>query len=793
VSTTHQLRRRRSAVALIGMLLLSALPASPVAASSAGQTPPFGQDWHDTTLITNVDDWSGVPGFVGYLGQDITTATGRDPQTLLTDSTVANDIDVINDIPPAVNIQNGGVGEFELDDAVIGLQPDGIADAPYLLLNLQTTGFRNVAVSYVLRDIDFSPDNAVQPFALQYRVGSSGLWTNIPAGFVADATTGPSLATLVTPVNVTLPSGANDKALVQVRIITANAVPRDEWVGVDNIEVGATALDKAPAVLATSPVGGTADVARDANLSVTFDEPVDVAGGWFTLSCATSLGHAATVSGGPVTFALDPDTDLAYGESCTFSVYAQNVTDQDTDDPPNLMGADYVATFQTVAAPPDQAPGVQSTSPDNGATDVARDASLSVTFDEPVDVTAGSFSIACSTTFAHAMNITGGPLTFTLQPFNDFAYDDSCTLTVRSENVSDTDTDDPPDLMVADYVVTFQTVAAPPVIDDAPTVQSTSPGNGAVDVVRGADLSVTFDEPVDVSGDWFDITCSTSHGHTAAVNGGPVTFSLDPAAGFAYDETCTFTISAQNVTDQDTNDPPNQMAAGHVTTFQTEAAPPEPPKPPTVDAGGPYDVTVGGSVVVSATGSQPDGQALTYRWDLDDNGTFETPGQSVTFSAVGLPAPVTRTIAVRVTAPTGLTDRDEATVNVAAIDDDFAFDGFRGLKNLPDVNEANLGTQFIRFSLGGNRGLDIFKNDHPMSASYPCGSTPPSVGNEPTRFQGASGFRYDPATDEYTFKWNVDKSWKNTCRVFVLGLNDGSTHNVAFRFGPAPDTLLKIK
>ena len=120
------------------------------------------------------------------------------------------------------------------------------------------------------------------------------------------------------------------------------------------------------------------------------------------------------------------------GEGCTFTVYAQNVTDQDTDDPPNLMAADYLATFQTVAAPPDQAPGVQSTSPDNGATDVARDASLSVTFDEPVDVTAGSFGISCTTSFAHAANITGGPLTFTLHPFNDFAYDETCTLTVNS-------------------------------------------------------------------------------------------------------------------------------------------------------------------------------------------------------------------------------------------------------------------------------------------------------------------------------------------------------------------------
>ena len=190
--------------------------------------------------------------------------------------------------------------------------------------------------------------------------------------------------------------------------------------------------------------------------------------------------------------------------------------------------------------------------------------------------------------------------------------------------------------MAADHVATFQTVAAPPVIDEAPTVESTSPADGATDVARDANLSVTFSEPVDVNGDWFDITCATSHGHTAAVSGGPVTFSLDPGTDFAYDEACTFTVSAQNVTDQDANDPPNQMAADHVATFQTVAAPPEPPKPPTVNAGGPYEVVEGDSVVVSATGSQPDGQALTYRWDLDDNGTFETPGRSVTFSAAGL-------------------------------------------------------------------------------------------------------------------------------------------------------------
>ena len=47
---------------------------------------------------------------------------------------------------------------------------------------------------------------------------------------------------------------------------------------------------------------------------------------------------------------------------------------------------------------------------------------------------------------------------------------------------------------------------------------------------------------------------------------------------------------------------------------------------PVVDAGGPYAVDEGGSVTVAATGSDPDGDAITYAWDLDNNGTFETAG-----------------------------------------------------------------------------------------------------------------------------------------------------------------------
>ena len=37
-------------------------------------------------------------------------------------------------------------------------------------------------------------------------------------------------------------------------------------------------------------------------------------------------------------------------------------------------------------------------------------------------------------------------------------------------------------------------------------------------------------------------------------------------------------------------------------------------------------------------------RTLTYAWDLDNNGSFETPGQTATFSAAALTAPGTHTI-----------------------------------------------------------------------------------------------------------------------------------------------------
>jgi hypothetical protein len=47
---------------------------------------------------------------------------------------------------------------------------------------------------------------------------------------------------------------------------------------------------------------------------------------------------------------------------------------------------------------------------------------------------------------------------------------------------------------------------------------------------------------------------------------------------------------------------------------------------------------------------------------------------------------------------------------------------------------------------------------------------------------GGSSLSYDAGTHTYTYVWKTDKAWANTCRQFVLGLNDGTFHRADFQF-----------
>jgi uncharacterized protein len=130
--------------------------------------------------------------------------------------------------------------------------------------------------------------------------------------------------------------------------------PSIEWVGyaVDTFGgLGAHTTtcdgDDPPEVISTDPANGASGVPLTAGLTVTFSEPVNVTGSWFGLDCTVSGTHPGDVSGGPSTFVIDPTTDFSTGDACTLTVFAANVTDQDSDDPPDNMAANFGMRFST--------------------------------------------------------------------------------------------------------------------------------------------------------------------------------------------------------------------------------------------------------------------------------------------------------------------------------------------------------------------------------------------------------------------------------------------------------------
>jgi len=213
----------------------------------------------------------------------------------------------------------------------------------------------------------------------------------------------------------------------------------------------------------------------------------------------------------------------------------------------------------------DLAPSVSATTPANGATNVAINSNVTITFSEPVNVTGSWFSLSGATSGAHTATVSGGPTTFTLNPDVDFVNNEAVTVTVFALNVADQDASDPPDNMVADFNAGFTTIAS----DIAPTVASTTPNNNDAGVDVATNITINFSEPVDVTGSWFSISGGTSGAHTAAVSGGPTNFTLNPDVDFNLGETVTVTILAANVTDQDATDPPDNMAANYIFSFAT--------------------------------------------------------------------------------------------------------------------------------------------------------------------------------------------------------------------------------
>src|SRR5205085_138114 len=246
--------------------------------------------------------------------------------------------------------------------------------------------------------------------------------------------------------------------------------------------------DSAPAVTTTTPADGATNVDPTSNITVNFNENVDVTTSSFTISCNSNPQTFAVTGSGTSSITLDPNADLPSTANCTVTAVAANISDSDTGDPPNHPAANTSFSFTTQ----DAAPSVSSTTPADGATDVARDTTIQITFSESVSATNNAFSIECPTGTTEAFSQTSSPATsFTLTPTTNLPAGTVCTITVHKDEISDTDLIDPPDHMAADYTFSFTTKA-----NAAPTDIQLSSSSIAENQPSGTDVgTLTSTDP----------------------------------------------------------------------------------------------------------------------------------------------------------------------------------------------------------------------------------------------------------------------------------------------------------
>jgi ABC-type oligopeptide transport system substrate-binding subunit len=98
----------------------------------------------------------------------------------------------------------------------------------------------------------------------------------------------------------------------------------------------------------------------------------------------------------------------------------------------------------------------------------------------------------------------------------------------------------------------------------------------------------------------------------------------------------------------------------------------------------------------------------------------------------------------------------------------------------PTVNTMKAGRSVpVRFSLGGNHGLDVFASGYPQSVGGECGGSTDVVETTTTN---ASGLIYDSASGTYTYNWKTSSAWKGQCRTLILKFSDGQELRADFKF-----------
>ncbi|HEY1011860.1 MAG TPA: Ig-like domain-containing protein, partial [Herpetosiphonaceae bacterium] len=493
---------------------------------------------------------------------------------------------------------NAAPGAFALECPIGTPQAFGVSASPATTFTLtptaalpQNTACRVTVVASQITDVDAGdpPDQMAADYVFSFTTdapprvtttgpvsGAVGIATNaqITVNFSEQVNAGPGAFLLECPAGspraftlsaspatgfaLTPTGGLPEGVTCRVTVVAAQITDTDAGDPPDQMAanfVFTFSTDAAPRVVSATPSG-------NGPITVLFSEPVSAPAAAFRLECPQGTEIPVTVSGGPTSFTVTPGSALPEGSPCRLTVFAAQISDLDGADPPDNLPADFTFDFAV-----DAAPRVVSTTPVSGATGVAGNAAIQITFSEPVVASPSAFLLECPAGTTRTYNRSGTGATYVLTPTAALPAGATCRVTVFAAQVTDVDANDPPDNMPADYVFSFT-------IDEAPRVISTVPVSNAAGLPLTGTVRITFSEPVNAPLSAFAVECPAGTPRAFAVSGsGTASVTLTPSAPLPEGVTCRVTVVGANITDVDAADPPDQMAGNYVFSFSTDAAP----------------------------------------------------------------------------------------------------------------------------------------------------------------------------------------------------------------------------
>ena len=440
---------------------------------------------------------ANVPGTITFNGTNTATFTPSSPLVSATSYTFT--VTGLRDIPgndmPAPFVLTFTVGDL-IPPTVVSTSPEDLATG------VSTTAAITVTFSEPMSQATITTST----FFVRPTAGGS----NVPGVVTYNAATNTATFT---------PTGALAGSTAYTATVTTGAKDlAGNSLAANKTWTFATGDVTAPTVTAVSPANGATNVATNTTIQVTFSEPMDAS---TIIPANITLRNTATSAAVTVTVAYNSATQIATitptSALSNLTNYTLTVSTAVKDAAGNAMAAPFVSTFTTIPVPDTTRPTITGRSPAPGATLVAANTTVMVTFSEPIDqttITSANFKLAPTASpgspVTTAFSYNAATNTVTMTPSTNLGSNVQYTVTVGT-GVKDLSGN----TLLAQDTWTFTTITD----TTAPTVLSTTPTNNATNVAVNSSISVVFSE---------DMSAATIDGTSFTVK---TTVGATPVAG----------------------------------------------------------------------------------------------------------------------------------------------------------------------------------------------------------------------------------------------------------------------